>query len=181
MFVDTLRLYFFSFCALLAVFLGGCATSAPPPPSTDNPRQVLETAQALADSLASRAPEWVKSGPVLVSTLVDVDQLEHSTTLGRALSEQIGSRLVAKGFTVTEVKLRTSLFVKKATGELMLARELTEIAEQQAARAVVVGTYAAGKRAVHINVKLVDPVTGTILAADDAILSMDGHVRSLLR
>ena len=101
--------------------------------------------------------------------------------MGRAITEQASTRLVQLGFPVVEVKLRASLFVKQDTGELLLSREIGQIAREQSARAVLVGTYAVGKRAVHINAKLVDPTQGTILAAQDSVLALDSHVKSLLR
>lgn len=172
-----------AFLLVSAALVSGCLTTQPEPlrAPQENPSAVLDTTYGLIDAIAQQAPAWVKNGPVLVATFVDVDQLEHSSTLGRAITEQASTRLVQLGFPVVEVKLRASLFVKQDTGELLLSREIGQIAREQSARAVLVGTYAVGKRAVHINAKLVDPTQGTILAAQDSVLALDSHVKSLLR
>lgn len=169
--------------AATGALLAGCAStqSETAPTVKEDPQALLTTTYALIDAIAQQAPAWVRSGPVLVATFVDVDQLEHSTTLGRAVTEQASTRLVQLGFPVVEVKLRTNLFVKENTGELLLSREIGKIAAEQAARAVLVGTYAVGKRAVHLNAKLIDPVSGAILAAQDGVLPLDSHTKSLLR
>jgi len=170
--------------ALTALLLtSACATpsQSEAPTGTDNPRIVQETAYQLVEGLAQQAPAWVRSGPVLVATFVDVDQLEQSTTLGRTVTEQVTTRLVQLSFPVIEVKLRSSLFVKQDTGELLLSREIGQIAREQSARAVLVGTYAVGRRGVHLSARLIDPNSGQVLAAQDGLLPLDGHVKSLVR
>jgi len=110
--------------ALSAVLLVTACSTTPQGEAavTDNPQVVQETSYLLTERLAQQAPAWVRSGPVLVATFVDVDQLEQSTTLGRTITEQTITRLVQLGFPVVEVKLRSALFVKQNTGELLLSR-----------------------------------------------------------
>ncbi len=165
-----------------AIAVSACQTSpAAAPTHEPNPAALHDATRAFIDALVAQAPQAVKAGPVLVATFVDVDRLEQSTTLGRMITELAMTRLVQKGLTVTEVKLRHSLYVKQDTGELMLSRELSAIAAQQAARAVLVGTYAAGRHGVHVAARLVEPATGVVLAAQDAVLPLDTHLKSLLR
>ena len=170
--------------ALTAALMSSACVTAPQnehPVPADNPRAVQETTYTLTEALAQQAPVWVRSGPVLVATFVDVDQLEQSTTLGRTVTEQVTTRLVQLGFPVVEVKLRSALFVKQDTGELLLSREIGQIAREQEARAVLVGTYAVGRRGVHLSARLIDPHSGQVLAAQDGLLPLDGHVKSLVR
>lgn len=56
-------------------------------------------------------------GPVLVATVVNVNDLSRSAPLGRTLSEQYASQMAALGFNVKEVKLRGDIFVKEGAGE----------------------------------------------------------------
>lgn len=48
--------------------------------------------------------------------------------------------MVNAGFNVKEVKLRGDVFVKEETGELLLSREIKEIAQSHHANDVLVGT-----------------------------------------
>ncbi len=121
------------------------------------------------------------NAPFIVSTLVNIDQLEQSSTLGRLISEQIASRMTQMGFGVVELKVRNSVYMKRNEGEFMLTREISDIASTHKAQAVVLGTYAESASMVYVNLKLVNPTNSQILAAYDYALPLDSMVRSLLR
>ena len=123
---------------------------------------------------------WVGWAVVLVATLVHVDRLTESSRLGRMFSEQIAARMVQRGLRVTEVKLRENLLLQRDQGELLLSREVREVSQAQDAQAVVVGTYAASNSVVYINLKLVNPVGNTVVAAHSYAVPMDENVRALL-
>lgn len=119
--------------------------------------------------------------PFVVATLVNVDQLEQSSTLGRAISEQISSRLTQSGHKVIDLKVSNSVYMRKSEGEFLLTREIKEVAANYRAQAVIVGTYAVSASFVHITLKLVDPANSTILSAHDYSLPLDNEVKSMLR
>jgi TolB-like protein len=79
-----------------------------------------------------------------------------------------------------EMKLRTSVYMKRQQGEMMLTREVGEVAHSHNAQAVVVGSYAETSDAVFVNIKVVNPQTNHVLAANDFVLAKDGVVRSML-
>jgi TolB-like protein len=88
--------------------------------------------------------------------------------------------LKGTGFKVVEVKLRGSLFVKRAEGELLLSREIAQISQSYRAPAVVVGTYAPATNFVHINLKVVSADSQLVLAAADYGLPLDENTKTLL-
>ena len=53
--------------------------------------------------------------PVLVATVVNINDLRRSAPLGRTLSEQYASFMVANGFNVKELKLRGDVFAQTKT------------------------------------------------------------------
>jgi hypothetical protein len=55
----------------------------------------------------------IGQGPVLVATVVNVNDLSRSAPLGRTLSEQYASHMAALGFNVKEIKLRGDVFVRE--------------------------------------------------------------------
>ncbi|MEI2421790.1 FlgO family outer membrane protein, partial [Arthrospira platensis SPKY2] len=71
--------------------------------------------------------------PVLIATIVNVNDLRRTAPLGRVLSENYTTALVQQGFNVKEVRLRGDLFVQEGTGQLMLSRELKDIAREHSA------------------------------------------------
>lgn len=120
------------------------------------------------------------SKPILVASFVNIDNVHRSSTFGRMVAEQIGSAISKKGFKVFEMKLRHNVFIQEQTGELLLSREIREISLQHNAHAVLVGTYAAGKRTVYVNAKLVRANDGVVLASHDYGLPIGPDTKHML-
>lgn len=134
-----------------------------------------------ADSLLSQlSGRLAADKPLIMATVVNIDALDQSSTLGRLVSEQVSSRLAQGGLRMLEMKLRTSVYMKRHMGEMMLTREVGEVAQNHNAQAVVVGSYGETSDAVFVNIKVVHPQTNQVLAANDYVLSKDGVVRSML-
>lgn len=151
--------------------LGGVAVNAVPLVAN------YEAADALVRQLGG-APDLRQ--PILVATLVDVNRLERSSGFGRIAAEQIGSRLASSGLPVSEVKLRNAVLVEEGKGELMLSRNVRDLARLRNAQAVVVGTYAVGRDTVFVNVRMVGAGDGRVLSAHDYAVPMTGDVVALL-
>ncbi len=123
----------------------------------------------------------VGDSPILVATIVNVNDLRRTAPLGRTLSEQYASQIVVRGFNVKELKLRGDVFVQEGTGELMLSREVQNIARSHSASLVLVGTYSAAADMTYINLKLVRTEDGRIVRAYDYALPNDKNVKRLLQ
>ena len=121
-----------------------------------------------------------EQAPLLVATVVNVNDLQRSSTLGRALSEMYASALSQQGFNVKELKLRGNVYVKEGAGELLLSREIRDIASQHSAGLVLVGTYSQAAQYTYISLKLVRTVDGRIMRSDDYALPNDRDVQRLL-
>ena len=121
-----------------------------------------------------------EQAPLLVATVVNVNDLQRSSTLGRALSEMYASALAQQGFNVKELKLRGNVYVKEGAGELLLSREIRDIASQHSAGLVLVGTYSQAAHYTYISLKLVRTADGRIMRSDDYALPNDRDVQRLL-
>ena len=119
--------------------------------------------------------------PVLVATVVNINDLRRAAPLGRTLSEQYASFMVASGFNVKELKLRGDVFVREETGEMMLSREVKDIARIHSAGLVLVGTYSAAAQVTYISLKLVRTDSGQIVRGYDYALPNDADVVKLLQ
>jgi len=123
----------------------------------------------------------------LVSTISDIDFLETSNTLGRTISEQISTRLSQNGYSVSELKLRNSLNIKRGlsnfneAGEFMMSRELESLRNEHKAAAVITGTYANAGQEVMINLKMIDIASGNIVASTDYTIPKDSNISSMAR
>ena len=141
---------------------------------------LLQANQQAADALLQSARLDPRAS-VLVATLVNVDRLGESSRLGRLCSEQIAGRLVQRGVPVTEVRLREQLALQPAQGELLLSRELREIARSQNAAVVLVGTYSPASDYTYVSIKLVRTEDSRILRGHDYALPNDRDVQRLLQ
>jgi len=119
--------------------------------------------------------------PVLVATMVNVNDLRRAAPLGRTLSEQYASSLVASGFNVKELKLRGDVFIREETGELLLSREIKDIARSHHASMVLVGTYSAAATFTFVSLKLVRTEDSRIIRGYDYALPNDADVNRMLQ
>lgn len=119
--------------------------------------------------------------PLIIATVVNIDALENSSTLGRLVSEHVAARFTQAGYRMVEMKFRNNVYVKRTQGELMLTREIRDLAQSHDAQAVIVGTYGESSEYVFINLKVIEPASNVVVAVHDYVLPLDGTVRPLLR
>lgn len=176
-----------SMAIAFALTLAGCAVNNGPvrtgPTYEDAAAsKFMSSNRAAIDTLVTGVDLAQLGGaPVLVATVVNVNDLRRAAPLGRTLSEQYASYMVANGFNVKELKLRGEVFVREETGELLLSREVKDIAKVHHAALVLVGTYSAAAQLTYISLKLVRTDTGQIVRAHDYALPNDSDVTRLLQ
>ena len=119
--------------------------------------------------------------PVLVATVVNVNDMRRTAPLGRTLSEQYASQMATAGFNVKEMKLRGDVFIREETGELLLSREIKDIARSHNANMVLVGTYSAASNFTYVSLKFVRTEDSRIIRAYDYALPNDTAVTKLLQ
>jgi len=127
-----------------------------------------------------------KQRPLIVTSFVDIDDVRYSSTFGRMMGEQVGSRFAQSGYQVIEMKMRHDIFVPSpskglSSGEFMLSRELRNLSFEHDAQGVIVGTYAAAKNIVYVTLKVVDARNNIIVYSTDYSLPVDENIKKLLR
>jgi len=127
-----------------------------------------------------------KNRPMIVTSFADIDDVRFSSTFGRMIGEQIGSRLSQSGYRVIEPKMRGNIFIPHpdrgaSGGEFMLSRELVNLSFEQDAQAVIVGTYAAAKDLVYVTLKVIDVKDNSIVYSMDYAIPLDDNTKKLLR
>jgi len=150
--------------------------------STISSNQFINANYKAADALLQQlSGKLVADKPLIVATMVNIDALDQTTTLGRLVSEQVSTRMAQGGLSMLEMKLRNSVYLKRNQGELMLTREIGEVATAHNAQAIVVGSYAETSDMVFINIKVIQPNTNFVLAGQDYVLAKEAIVRSMLQ
>lgn len=167
----------------LSLLLGACSTTREDTNYTSVSANAFVAANyRAADALALQLRgKLLDEKPLIMATIVNIDALEQTSMLGRLVSEQLSTRLAQGGMKMLEMKLRNSVYLKRGQGELMLTREIGDVASTHNAQAVVVGSYAETREAVFINIKVIQPTTNLVLAGHDYVLAKEGTVRSMLQ
>ncbi|MDX9952260.1 MAG: FlgO family outer membrane protein [Methylophilaceae bacterium] len=121
-----------------------------------NGSRLIETNHQAVEKLLGSDPLQIGlNKSLIVTTVVDVDALEQSSTLGRLITEQIASRAAQMGYPVIELKVRKDFFIKDSEGELLLSRDARQLAISHDAQAAIVGTYAVVQDNVYVTLKLI--------------------------
>jgi TolB-like protein len=169
---------------LLPLLVAACSTEPQkeePNYATVASNQFVAANYKAADTLMAQLNgRLLADKPLIMATVVNIDSLDQTSTLGRLVSEQISTRLSQGGLKMVEMKLRTNVYLKRNQGELMLTREIGEVAQNHNAQAVVVGSYAETSDMVFINIKIVQPNNNFVIAGHDYVLAKEGIVRSML-
>ncbi len=147
--------------------LFSCATMPPQTsPDTGKINFQAETNDAVDELLNNCIIKLDPERPIIVASLVSIDDIQKSSTFGRMSSEIIASRLSQVGYSVKELKMsQNQIYIKKAEGEFVLSRDIQNVATRNNVQAIVVGTYAinkVGSRHINICLKVVDPVSNII-------------------
>lgn len=178
-----------AFAVVGTLVLAGCTPYTGGPLSYAQSREgkdlVAYNYQAV-DLLVKRAGTRItKASPLIVATVVDVNNVETSSALGRTITEQLGSRLAQLGYRVSEMKLRQGVSIQeglensKEAGEFVYSRNTDVISNEQRAVAALTGTYTVAKDQVLVNIRLVDVRTSQLITAYDYVLPRSADVSAL--
>lgn len=169
-----------------ALLLGACAGTphhAPAQqqvPSIRNPL-IASNYQAAEVLIKQLNAQTTSIQSLIVTTIVNIDELSTSSTFGRLSSEQIAAHFAQTGYSIVEMKLRDFVYMQQNQGELMLTREIQEVAKKHNAQAIVAGTYALGSDRVFVNLKVIQPNTNLVLAVHDYSFPLDNDLRTMTR
>ncbi|MDO8931398.1 MAG: FlgO family outer membrane protein [Rhodocyclaceae bacterium] len=170
--------------ALAIVALAGCAKPSPqlhvytPKPPTDFIKTSYGAGDALISQIAKTLP--AADSALIVATLVNINRLDESSPLGRLVAEHLAARFSQNGYRVVETKLRNQLYMKRDAGELILSREIRDVAKKHSVRAIVSGTYADSSDRVFVSLKIIEIESNVVMAAFDYALDKDKLTKSLL-
>ncbi len=146
---------------------------------------VSPTIFSVAQDIAHQLKSNIKGGqisdwPCIVTTFVDLDNLEQSTRFGRVLAESVGSELFRLGADIKDVRPARALYFQPGTGELILSRKAKRLASSVRARAVLVGTYTTGASSVIVTVRLIDLYNGKLLSVAGEEIAKTDSIKALL-
>lgn len=140
-----------------------------------------DAADSLSIQLKERKAENEPTvSPVIVLSIVNMNQLNKTSAFGRLISEQLSARMSQLKYNVVELKLRNDILVKNNQGEFLLTREIKDIADSVNAQAVLVGTYAENTNDVYVNLKIVRPSNNVVLAGYSYAIPKAANIKGML-
>lgn len=164
--------------AVSLLALGGCATQTL---ARSDARDVGDLVYQATQKMAEHLPRYVdRSKPIIVTTMVSVDDLTRSSTFGRLSSQLILNKLSQNGYLVRDVTYMHALDINAATGEMMLTRDAARLSQDMHAQAVVVGTYARGGKQIYLNIRMLDAAGGTVISSADVAIPYDEDTAPLV-
>jgi hypothetical protein len=133
------------------------------------------------DQMLRQSPLLVNTGgPIIVGSIADIRDVNHTTPLGNTIAELVRSRLVQNRLVVTDLRLRSTVWMGHSEGELMLSRNRKELVPPPAAAEMVAGTYAVGSNTVYVSLKIIEAANAQIMAASDFSLPRTPDIEQLL-
>lgn len=176
-----MKKYFIFFILMFLPLMSGCTKSESLEVINPAENYFIKSNYMAANKLLNLAKDKLPLGSsIIMATVVNIDAIEKSSTLGRTISDQISTCFVQAGMNMIEIKFRDNIYVKQNEGELALTREISKIAQNHNANAVIVGTYAISDKSVFINLRIIDPVTNITIAANDYVLPMSSDIKVML-
>lgn len=172
---------------VIAAVAAGCASGGSEPKANaasvshpaDHKTDLATLVYLAAQTLGDRAEALDKARPIVVSTIVSVDNLEHSSTFGRLASQLVANRLQQRGYLVKDATYMRALEFKPGTGELVLTREAAKVGTAVNAQAVVAGTYAIGGREIYLNLRLISAANGEMISSADVVVPLNENTSAL--
>ncbi|WAR44738.1 FlgO family outer membrane protein [Methylomonas rapida] len=118
---------------------------------------------------------------VVINSLVNVNDLGQNLPFGRIVSDQIASSMHQNGYRVMGMELPTEIFTKNEAGILQLPDTTKEALNNVHANALLVGTYAAGRKNVYVSLRIVDIATQNIISSTDYSIKMGPDATAMTR
>jgi TolB-like protein len=148
-----------------------------------------ETARAMAEELdaqlarrldfnqtTTRGLQWL-----VVTTPSDINKMGQATPLSRALAEELGAAMTAKGYYVQEIRKTSEVVFDKNQGEFMLSRDTRALATRNfQSTMIMTGTYAASPSGVRVNIEVLDSRNNDVLAKTSQVIPMSRPVAYLM-
>ncbi|MBI5558392.1 MAG: hypothetical protein HY885_12220 [Deltaproteobacteria bacterium] len=180
--MTTLR---FCRCFILSIFcagiLAGCAVSRPGGTVSVISPDFFGFGEDLARQIINNRRDGRGSGERLIlTTMVNLDDLYETSGFGRALTEALSTSLFKQGFGIAEIRKAPGLYMKDKEGELMLTRDASLIAQKQEAQAIVAGTYSLTPTTVIVNIRMIEAGSSEVMSVGALEIQRSANINYLL-
>jgi len=119
----------------------------------------------IADQLFSTNFNKINKVRVILTSFVDLEELDKTSTLGRLISESMFNELHVRKFEITDFRGQDAISVNN-NGEFHITRDVEKLKDNiEAIEYILVGTYVKFEEdSLLINARIIDSESGTILS-----------------
>lgn len=175
------RMMFLAAALAAAVPLGGCEVGPSGAGSTissgyhpEARGDVGSLTYRAVDRLVAGLPDLTLGKSVAVASIVDEQRVDKSSPFGNLVADLARSRLVQKGVSVSEMRMRSAVLLDPKQGAITLANDRATVVPPPSVTAILTGTYAAGDSFVTVSLKLVSVADAHIVGAVDFVVPRRG-------
>ncbi|MBC8371371.1 MAG: hypothetical protein H8E25_15320 [Planctomycetes bacterium] len=148
--------------------------------SLEESQELAEKSYCAIDSLLAQHRESADIERLLVATVVDVNNVNGTSMLGRVLSELISTRVTQSDIDVIHPTVRDDHLLIQSSGQFLLSRDVKNLDVDYNAKSALVSTYAVAGDTVRVSMKLVSTISNSTLAATDFVLYQNTVVNDML-
>lgn len=139
----------------------------------------FRAADVIAEQMSGKVS---RNSPLLIASMVQLNDLRHSSMLGRLVMQQVSSRISQFGYKVLESRLKKEYSIIPQEGEFILSRDVSELMKKEYnAQVVLVGSYVPTPYCVYISIRLLRVSDGAVIAAHEYTLKNRREFAVLLR
>jgi len=120
---------------------------------------------AMADQLFTSNTHTKKQTKLILTSFVDLNQLNKTTTFGRILGESMFNELHIRKFKIIDFRGQDAISVN-ADGEFHITRDTSKLKDTiESAEYIVVGTYTKFEgKSILINARILDSISGMVIS-----------------
>jgi len=101
---------------------------------------------------------------IALTSFVDLHNFDSTSHFGRTLSEAFFDELYIRGFSISDFRGQETISINE-NGEYLLTRNIKKLNKEIGSGHALVGTYSVFERKVLINVRVVDLMSGKVVAS----------------
>jgi len=119
---------------------------------------------------------------IAVTSLVDLDNLDASSSFGRFVAERLSMQMHEMGFNIRELRRRKTIEFKKQEGEFGLTRHSADLMRKFQVDAVLAGTYLVVGSEVVVNARLIDVDSSRVISVGHMVADLNSlkQIRGML-
>ena len=136
--------------------------------NTSTTTTLEDTVSKIADQMFSTMVVKPNVEAIAITSFVDLNQLNKTSHFGRIMGESFFNELHSRGLKVADFRGQRTLIVN-ADGEFFLSRDVKKLNSTVTTKYALVGTYSRVKEGVIINARIIDNLTGVVVASSRVV------------